>query len=347
MARAQIEFIKIAENLTANLGSNAVAVIAGDTVSSFRVTLPALSARKLRKTLPFLVSDLLVTDIEDMHLCLVETETPNDYLLLACAKTVMREMQDKALAEDLTLKAAWPDYMLIAPPDEGVILEHEGGDILCRRADGTGFRMPEKIAEAALSDVPEDARKDGNRGNLPEEGQGLATGIFGPQFPFMSYLPIFKRPAILAASILCIWVIGTFAQIGRHQATRADYEDASIQLFKQAFPDVTRVVNVEAQLMNKMMSSNALPARNFLYLTDTLFQAIDDVENIGIDRLNFDRTDIRPLQVTLRAQNFSTLERARQKLVDAGFAVSEGKSSQTVSGVTGDFALSRTAGIRQ
>lgn len=347
MARAQIEFIKIAENLTGNLGGNAVAVIPGDTVSSFRVTLPALSAGKLRKTLPFLVSDLLVTDAEDMHLCLVETETPNDYLLLACAETVMREMKDTALAENLSLKAAWPDYMLIAPPDEGVTLMREDGDILCRRADGTGFRMPEKLAEAALSDVTEDARKDGKRGTLPEQGQGLATGIYGAQFPFMSYLPIFKRPAILAASILLIWVIGTFAQIGRHQAARADYEDASIQLFKQAFPDVTRVVNVEAQLMNKMMSSNALPARNFLYLTDTLFQAIGDVENIGIDRVSFDRTDIRPLQVTLRAQNFSTLERARQKLVDVGFAVSEGKSSQTVTGVTGDFALSRTAGIHQ
>ena len=347
MARAQIEFIKIAENLTGNLGGNAVAVIPGDTVSSFRVTLPALSAGKLRKTLPFLVSDLLVTDAEDMHLCLVETETPNDYLLLACAETVMREMKDTALAENLSLKAAWPDYMLIAPPDEGVTLMREDGDILCRRADGTGFRMPEKLAEAALSDVTEDARKDGKRGTLPKQGQGLATGIYGAQFPFMSYLPIFKRPAILAASILLIWVIGTFAQIGRHQAARADYEDASIQLFKQAFPDVTRVVNVEAQLMNKMMSSNALPARNFLYLTDTLFQAIGDVENIGIDRVSFDRTDIRPLQVTLRAQNFSTLERARQKLVDVGFAVSEGKSSQTVTGVTGDFALSRTAGIHQ
>ncbi|MEC8414463.1 MAG: type II secretion system protein GspL, partial [Pseudomonadota bacterium] len=227
MARAQIEFIKIAKNLTANLGSNAVAVIAGDTVSCFRVTLPALSARKLRKTLPFLVSDLLVTDIEDMHLCLVETETPNDYLLLACAKTIMSEMQDKALAEELTLKAAWPDYMLIAPPSEGVAILHKDGDILCRRADGTGFRMPEKLAEAALSDVTKDARRDAKRGPPPEEGQGMATGIYGVQFPFMSYLPILKRPAILAATVLLIWVIGSFAQIGRHQAARADFEDAS------------------------------------------------------------------------------------------------------------------------
>ncbi|HAK97872.1 MAG TPA: hypothetical protein DCP14_00870, partial [Rhodobiaceae bacterium] len=257
------------------------------------------------------------------------------------------EMQDAALAEDLSLKAAWPDYMLIAPPDEGVTVLHEDGDILCRRADGTGFRMPEKLAEAALSDVTKDARRDGMRGLPPEEGQGMAIGIYGAQFPFMSYLPVLKRPAILAATVLLIWVIGSFAQIGQHQAARADYEDASIQLFKQAFPDVTRVVNVEAQLMNKMMSSNALPARNFLYLTDTLFQAIEDVENIGIDRLSFDRTDIRPLQVTLRAQNFSALERARQKLVDAGFAVSEGKSSQVENGVTGDFSLSRTAGIGQ
>ena len=347
MARAQIEFIKIAENLSGNLGGNAVAVIAGDTVSCFRVTLPALSAAKLRKTLPYLVSDLMVTDIEDMHLCLIETETPNDYLLLACAETVMREMQDAALAEDLSLKAAWPDYMLIAPPDEGVTILHEDGDILCRRADGTGFRMPEKLAEAALSDVTKDDRRNGTRGSPPEEGQGIATGIYGAQFPFMSYLPVLKRPAILAATVLLIWVIGSFAQIGQHQAARADYEDASIQLFKQAFPDVTRVVNVEAQLMNKMMSSNALPARNFLFLTDTLFQAFEDVENIGIDRLNFDRTDIRPLQVTLRAQNFSALERARQKLVDAGFAVSEGKSSQVENGVTGDFSLSRTLGIGQ
>ena len=347
MARAQIEFIKIAENLSGNLGGNAVAVIAGDTVSCFRVTLPALSAAKLRKTLPYLVSDLMVTDIEDMHLCLVETETPNDYLLLACAETVMREMQDAALAKELSLKAAWPDYMLIAPPDVGVTILHEDGDILCRRADGTGFRMPEKLAEAALSDVTKDARRDGMRGLPPEEGQGMAIGIYGAQFPFISYLPVLKRPAILAATVLLIWVIGSFAQIGQHQAARADYEDASIQLFKQAFPDVTRVVNVEAQLMNKMMSSNALPARNFLFLTDTLFQAFEDVENIGIDRLNFDRTDIRPLQVTLRAQNFSALERARQKLVDAGFAVSEGKSSQVENGVTGDFSLSRTVGIGQ
>jgi len=314
----------------------ACAIISGRHVSSFRVSLPALSPRKLQRTIGYFMSDRLASENADLSFCVCPTETAGESLVLVCARPLLLELVQRARADNITLTAIWPDYMGLAAPPEGVVIARRDGDIIARRADGTGFTMPEMLADLALENLePGEA----DLATWPDANPGFATGAFGPQLPIADYLSAWRRVAALAFIGLGLWVGLSVSQAVMDNRQRLALLDRGEALFRRQFPDVRRVVNVEGQLRARL--GQPVLSEGFLSLSSSVFESLAALDNIRLEAVRYSADRPEPLQISVAGKSFADIEQARQTLVNAGFSVSDGDSEQTGSGVVARFGLVR------
>ncbi len=327
------QFIKTDES-----GRQACGLLDGQAVSSFRLRLPKLSDAKLQRALPHIMSDYL-TDNDDISFCHMPLAENDDSLVFACAKQRLDELMRAAQAEKLELQAIWPDYMQVPQPDKGIAIIERDGDILARRADGTGFRLPKALAEAAIGDSETiTARAD----SLPV-APGFATGRFGTQLPIGEILATFKRPLTLAAAAIAIWLAATVYGGFSDRQKAVELAQSGEDMFRKKFPEVRRVVNVEAQLRNRLGGGTGA---SFTGHSSQLMAVLQSLPNARLEAIEFTGGRNQSMEITLSARNFSVLESSRQKLAMAGFRVEEGKSEQNNQLVIGRFTLTQSAGRR-
>ncbi len=331
------QFIKTDES-----GRQVCGLLDGRAVSSFRLRLPKLSDAKLQRALPHIMSDYL-TDNDNLSFChmpLAKGDADNGYsLVFACAKDRLDELIGAAQAEQLEMSAIWPDYMQVPQPDEGVAIIERDGDILARRADGTGFRLPKALADAAIGEAQ---IITADPATLPA-APGFAIGRFGTQLPIADILAAVKRPLILAGAAIAIWLAATLYGGFSVNQKAAELAQSGEDMFRKKFPEVRRVVNVEAQLRNRL---GGVGGSSFSGHSSQLLAALQSLPDIRLEAMEFIGGRNQSMDITLSARNFSALEKARQKLAMAGFRVEEGKSEQSNQLVIGQFTLSLSGGRR-
>lgn len=327
-------FIKLDEN-----GKQVCGLLNGTSVASFRLRLPKLSAVKLQRALPHIMSDYLSDSGADVSFCHVDLPDSDHSLVLVCQHEALEVLADEAQDNGLELKAIWPDYMQVPQPDEGVATVEQDGDILARRADGTGFRLPKALAEASFGDLsPHSVALS----SAPSEA-GFATGRFGTQLPLSAMMATAKRPLWLSGIAAAVWLAATlYGGISGFQKTE-ELAQRGEQMFRQQFPDVRRVVNVEAQLRNRLGSSGGA---SFSGYSGRILDSLKPVKNIRLEAIEFIGGRNQTIDITLSGRSFSDLEAGRLKLAAAGFNVEEGKSEQSKQLVSGRFTLSIAGGRR-
>ena len=314
----------------------ACAIISGRHVSSFRLSLPDLSPRKLQRTIGYFMSDRLAAENADLSFCICPTDVPTESLVLVCNREILLALVQKTRAENITLTAIWPDYMCLPVPSEGVNVNHRDAEVIARRADGTGFTMSPLLADLALDgSTINPAEMQG----LPADMSGFATGIFGPQLPIGDYLSACRRVAALAFIGLIIWVGLSLSQAAIDNRQRLALLDRGEAMFRRQFPDIRRIVNVEGQLRARL--GQPVLSEGFLPLSSAVFESLAGLDNIRLEAVRYMADRPEPLQISVAGKNFADIEQARQSLVNAGFNVSDGDSEQTGTGVVARFSLAR------
>lgn len=326
------QFIKADED-----GKQVCGLLNGQAVSSFRLRLPNLSDAKLQRALPHIMSDYL-SDCGDISFCHMSLGDDHS-LVLACKKSLLDDIMRQAQAEKLEVRAIWPDYMELPQPDEGLVICEQDGDVLARRADGTGFRLPKQLADAAIGELKTVTVE---RATLPD-APGFATGRFGTQLPIGEWFTAIKRPLLMGATAVAVWLFATlYGGIAAHQKS-TELAERGEDLFRKKFPEVRRVVNVEAQLRNQLGNVGGASFSAYGAQLLTALQALPDAR---LETIEFIGGRTQSLDITLTARNFSVLENARQKLAASGFRVEEGKSEQSAKLVTARFTLIPAGGRR-
>lgn len=321
-------------------GTQICGLLDGKNVSSFRLRLPKLSDAKLQRALPHIMSDYLSEDAQNVSLCAVPLADSEDSLVLACRRSELEHILRAAKTDNHELNAIWPDYMQIAIPETGVAVHEIEDDLMVRRADGTGFRLPKPLAELSIGA----AERHQAAFDAAQTGVGFAIGRFGSKLPIGALFAKVKRPLILAGLAFGVWLAATLYagfDAGRKSSTLARQGE---DLFREKFPEVRRVVNIEAQIRNRLGGGNgggfSGPA------TQTLV-TLQNVPDIRMEAMAFTGGRRATIDITLSARNFSALENARQRLSAAGFQVTEGKSEQSKELVLGRFTLTPTSGGRR
>ncbi|MGI9438336.1 MAG: type II secretion system protein GspL [Parvibaculales bacterium] len=311
----------------------ACGLLSGQLVASFCVKLPALPPSKLDRALPHIMSDYLTSDAGDLVFCHMPT-TDDKHIVFACARHALDALIDEARDNDLELQAIWPDYMTLAQPENGIAIAEEGDDIIARRADGSGFRLPKALAAPMLTNTDtHSATPDA----LPPTTPGFATGRYGTQLPLADMMRRWRRPLVLAAAALIVWLGAGLNAAMDNQRQRDAMEAQAETRFMTLFPETRRIVNLESQLRTKLgMSGGA----SFGGQVTRLLSTLAALPNIRLEEMAFDAAQSSALEITLSTTDFSALETARLRLVQAGFGVTEGKSEQSDDVVIGRFNLS-------
>jgi len=315
-----------------------IAVISGALISSFRISLPKMPAGKLLKIIPNIMSDTLSTKENECHFALLDSYDNGEYLVALCDRDLMQNVKDLARAQDLTLKGIWPDYMMMPVPVSGTNIMRENNVITGRNSDGTGFSISADLFPALnlcqCHDIEGHERID-------PPGSGLATGAYNPRLPVMNYIKYLKTASLLALSVFALWFITISLDTHKNEQQRRTYQDAQLALFKEKYPEVRRIVDVEAQLKARAGNHQTLSGQSALTLIDKVFGIIFQTKGINLETFRYDvQNNRKSLFLTVASTDFASAEQLKANFQQAGITVLDKGGRQDGTIVYNDFDLS-------
>ncbi len=315
----------------------AIAILPGEVVSTFSIPLPDLPASKLEKILPGILSDYLAGGSQDAHISIMEKKKTGEALIAVCDRKWMIEAVNLAAQDEKILKAIWPDYALLDVPETGVLQVRHCGRIMVRRDNGTGFTVPDNILQHIIS---EQAVDQGHELEQPPEGAGLATGKYSPRAPIVLYMKAAKRLVLMMGASFLLWLAYMGIMINENNTERDRYADASVELFKKSYPQVTRIVNVEAQMRALSNGQGGGSGPEFLLFSNALFKAVNDTSGVALYSLGYENSSEVPLlNLVISSVNFSQTTSFENNLSAAGFDVVQGDSSQDGENVFSSYII--------
>lgn len=329
-----VEPIKIIPNDT---NTDAIAILPGEHVSFFNIELPELPAKKLEKILPGIMADYVLGKMEDVHISLIDTPRKGEYLIAVCDIKWLDLARKGAVVEGKILKAIWPDYALLAPPEKDLAIMNLSGRVLARRADGTGFNISREMLDHVIGDLPFTEVFESR--SIPK-GTGLASGRYSARAPLGFYFRAMKRFTVLSVLALMIWLIFIWLNISTLDQEWTQYQNASVDLFKKTYPEVTRIVNVEAQM--RALTENAGPGNDadFIYLADKVFKSVSESAGVTLENLSFDASGSKTiLDISVSSFTFTQATSFEENLKTEGFKVSQGESTQSEENIVSRFVL--------
>ncbi|HRW28958.1 MAG TPA: type II secretion system protein GspL, partial [Emcibacteraceae bacterium] len=281
---------------------------------------------KLQKILPGVMAEYLAGNVDNVHISIIKKLEKGRYLIGVCDHAIMMAAKEMAAKKGRIIKSAWPDYALINVPESGIALYNDGERILARRSDETGFCVNINVLDHVVkAHQTHEAKPDDE---FPE-GFGLASGKYSPRAPIMAYIRPAYRFGLISLAGLIIWTISMILMISDNEAKRREYADASTQIFKKTYPDVKRIVNVEAQMRTMTSVGDAGSGQEFLSLSETIFKAVSQAGGVRLDSLSFDKNDGEPIMnITIISENYAEATSFESMLENAGLNVTQGDSSQ-------------------
>ncbi len=329
------EPIKIIPN---KVQTGAIAILPGEYVSFFSVKLPEIPPSKLEKILPGVMADYVAGDVNEMHLSLIEKKSDGEHLVAVCDHTWLEMAKTAALKENKILKAIWPDYALLEVPDQDVAIMQLSGRVLARRANGTGFNVKQEYLTHVIGDQP---YSEVYESRIVPNGVGLASGKYSARPPVLRYLQALKRVGVLAAIGFLTWVLVSLLTINHYEQERDRYQNASVDVFKQTYPNVTRIVNPEAQMRALLSQGGGEGGTAYIPIAERVFKVVGESAGVRLESLSFDTSSIAGprVDITISSPSYAQANLFESKLLESGFMVSQGESTQSEDNILSSYAL--------
>ena len=231
-----------------------------------------------------------------------------------------------------------PDLLEQAPDAPVRIFSDSGADLTPE--NGWGERVVDR--RPGLSDtefVSAAAAQDRSRSPI-----SLAQGPFAPRSPWRASVKAWRTAAGLAAGLV-LAVVATTALDAYRLHARADALTAQAEtVFREAFPDIKRVVNPRTQMSNQLAAlrgQGGSTQAGYLDLSVLLYESLSDVDGVWVESLRFDERR-REMTVSLNLRSFAAIEDVRLAVERRGGRLEEGASRQLDDRVAGDVVISRS-----
>jgi len=173
-----------------------------------------------------------------------------------------------------------------------------------------GGQQPEWVVRHGLADVDSRPLEETLAAQAEHTDVNLLSGAWAPRSAAVARSQ-WRWTAILAAVALAL--VMTHAGLERYQLARhsAELESAIESQFRQAFPEVGRVVRPRAQAERELARLRFGQATGLLELMHRVAPVLDGQEQVELDRLDY-RDGV--LELALRAPDVATLDQLEQRL---------------------------------
>ena len=332
----------------AQLDSSWILVLPVEAVTSCAVNLPTRKARWLRQALPFAVEELLAEEVELMHLALGEPLADGRHRVFALRRSW--------LAGWLALCPTAPqaivvDADLLPGPGTTLLPLHGrwllGGENVARMA----LQAQDWPQLSPLCAQPQNAWCD-PRHPAPQPvdesitvadpfvwlaQQPLRNNLAQGEFAVQSSSSQWQRWRPLLG-LVGMWLVlqwGFNLAQGWHLQRQADeYAAASAALYKELFPQDSKLVNLRAQFDQHLQAGAGSGQTRLLGLLAQVSGALAaEGGQVQISQVDF--SEVRgDLAMQVQAVGFAELERLRERLQDSGLAVQLGSASREGAGVS-------------
>lgn len=328
-------------------------VLPVEAVTACAVVLPTQKARWLRQALPFAVEELLAEDIEQFHLALGDT--------LADGRSRVFAVRRSWLQGWYALCGAHPPAAIVTDADllpaEGTQLFWLDGRWLLGGAGSARLPLASDdwpaIAAACVS--PRTAHGAADQPQLSQvdaqevvadpwlwlAGQRPTCNLAQAEFAAVESGAGWRRwqPVL---GLLGLWLLlqwgFNLAQAWHLQHEGDRFASASAALYRELFPQDTRLVNLRHQFDQHLADAGAAGQGRLLTLLGQASGALlAEGTQVRVQQLDFSSGGELALQV--QAPGFEALERLRQRLLEAGLVVQLGSASREESGVSARLVI--------
>lgn len=338
----------------------AIAIVPGESVSHFRVTLPSAGSAA-QSALPYQIEEQLCEDLEQQHITSEKIVAHQPISAVVVDRALMRQWTDALQRAELRVRAALPDFMLL--PDDTVLLEEQRA-VVCRGAHRATLDRDNLPQWWSLAGGQDEAEIDviqaveyndwlPQRHRLKRAGSRLEAlaayrreptlsmlhGEFRLRDPVRENLQLWRKPAIAAAALLLLhWSVLGLETI-RLKREQAALDSAIEQVYRETFPDAQRVVNPRSQMRSQLQaleqSRTGGPLLTWLQYTS---QALKDRRDIEIKQVHYQQQPLA-LRLSVNAPDYAAVDSLTQALGTQNIAVERGAFSQRGSVIDGQILI--------
>lgn len=325
------------------------AVVPGGDVLMRRVEIPARSDAQARAALPYLLEDDVAVELDGLHFAMGPAGGDGRRPVAVVSKTKMDTWTGLLAETGLKADRLIADFEAVAGPDDGRVLVDLGARVIAGGEAG-GFSVETDLAARILGgrdEIEADALRVTDRELLGLYYEGLADrapvnllqGAYTPRPPLKETLSAWRIAAALALLVVIGAAAQSVLQTWKYQEGAEAYRAQADQVFREAFPEVKRVVNPRAQLRSELAALRATRADGFFRLSQTLFDGIETMEGVRVEALRFD-AERGEIVADLSYGSFDDVERLRMAVAEQGARLEEGGSRQQGGRIVGDVTVS-------
>ncbi|MGF1543577.1 MAG: type II secretion system protein GspL [Parvularculaceae bacterium] len=319
------------------------AVLRGETVAMRALASPSRSAAKFRAAATLLLEDELAEAIDDLHVAATQTSGVGRAFAL---KADLMDLWTAAFAAvEAPLAVLTVDFCCLGGEPERPVIFIEPGRMIASVGD-RGFAADHNLGRMAVKSMIDEAepteivaygpepwlaRRDESvyAGQGPADDEALLAAarraiddgsavnlLQGPYKPAkrrtIEYRR-FQRAGMMAAGRGAAAMVFGAASAARDGRVAARYEAAATRLHEAAFPEAA---NEDPRAHARAALSRRTGA-SFLDLTSRLNAALNDNDNVAVDRIRYDR-ERGQFVFSIRSQSDADIETFRRQLAAQG-----------------------------
>ncbi len=319
------------------------------------VRLPTQKGRWLRQALPFAVEEMLAEDVESFHLGLGGALADGRHRVFAVRRSWLAGWLDLAgklgpmpasihIDADLLpgqgTQLLWLDQRWLLGGEGSTQLGFEEQDWPHLRDVCPAPRSGRAPVERQTLDGVEDWRDEADAyGWLAEQkGSDLAQGEFTLKEERQRWSRWKPLLGLVGLWLVLQWGFN-LVQAWQLQRQGDTYADANEALYRELFPQDTKLVNLRAQFDQHLAeASGAGQSRLLALLGKAAGALIAEGAQVRVQQLDF--SEVRgDLALQVQAPGFDALERLRERLIGSGLSVQMGSASRDESGVSARLVI--------
>ncbi|MEQ9110511.1 MAG: type II secretion system protein GspL [Rhodospirillaceae bacterium] len=351
------------------------AIVPNQHITLREIEIPTRSDAQARAAAPFAIEDEIAEDPAYVHVAVGPEMRPGTRLVAVIAHEQMAKWGDALinqeagnailLPESCAHKLAEGEAMLIDHEDSILLILH-GGVGFAVEIDLFALVIERLIVESSIKSltiyshrfeilIPATLRGLLNINVQPSLSDvqyekmlaaGLSTktlnlrqGRYAPAMSPLSVLKDWKVPGALIGALALsylLWVLLQAVQLSSGaEALRAETET----IFRQALPDVVRMVNPRAQIQARLNESGGA-GDQFLILSSGLFTALENTPGSRLNALQFNAGQGR-LTATVVLPSYAEMESVRRYLNALDLKLEEGSTRSADNAVVSDLQVTR------